>query len=63
MKPFLHIFMACIIGGMLLAETSNASICDKKESIVFKINAQDVLECNRINYDHKKRIKQGPDKS
>ena len=35
MKPFLHIFMACIIGGILLAETSNASICDTKEAVVF----------------------------
>ena len=27
--------MACIIGGILLAETGNASICDTKETVVF----------------------------
>ena len=54
MKPFLHIFMACIIGGMLLAETSNASICDKKESIVFFGNG--VITLKKKAFDSKKII-------
>lgn len=35
MKLFLYIFLACIIGGLLLTETSSASICDKKDTVIF----------------------------
>jgi hypothetical protein len=55
MKPFLHIFMACIIiGGVLLTETSNASICDNKESIVFFGNG--VITLKKKAVDSKKII-------
>ncbi len=35
MRSFIYILISCIIGSMLLAETSNASICDKKDTVIF----------------------------
>lgn len=44
MKSFIYIFIICIVGGMLLAETSNASICDKKETVIFFGNGVETIK-------------------
>ncbi len=55
MKQFLYIFLACIIGGLLITETGNASICDNKESIVFFGNG--VITLKKKAYDSQEIIK------
>jgi hypothetical protein len=55
MKPYIYILIMCIIGSILLTETSNASICDQKESIVFFGNGVKMLKKNAD--DSKKIIK------
>jgi len=44
MKHFTLIFMVCLLGGMLTAGTSTASICDSKDTVVFFGNGVKTVE-------------------
>ena len=35
MKNFINILIICLIGGLVLTESSNASICDQKDTVIF----------------------------
>ena len=56
MKNCLFIILSCLIGGLLLADSCAASICDTKETIVFFGNGIKSLKKNA--YDAQKTIKQ-----
>ena len=59
MKMYVCILITCLFGGLLLTETSFASICDEKETVVFFGNG--VKSLKRDAYDSiesiKKRLK------
>src|SRR6056300_420165 len=44
MKVYAYILISCLLGGLLLSDSSFASICDKKETIVFFGNGIRTLE-------------------
>ena len=54
MKKFICILITCLFGGILLAETCKASICDPKETIVFFGNG--VKTIKRDAYDSSELI-------
>jgi hypothetical protein len=56
MKIYVYILITCLFGGMLLAETSFASICDEKETVIFFGNGVKTTE--KKAYDSRNIIKQ-----
>jgi len=55
MKYYVYIFMLCLLGGLVMAETCSASICDTKETIVFFGNG--VKTAEKKAYDSRNIIK------
>lgn len=56
MKIYVYILITCLFGGLLLAETSFASICDEKETVIFFGNGVKATE--KKAYDSRNIIKQ-----
>ena len=56
MKKLIYILISCLFGGLLLAETCTASICDTKETIVYFGNGIKTTEDGA--YDSRNILKQ-----